>query len=286
VSEMAPDVAPGTGGDLGPQQPSPPAGESNADTTEAGPPETIPYARFKEVNDELSTLKGYAQLRDWGYDPDSLGRLAQFETAYMQDPSGVVAQLAENLDLPQEVVEALKASAEASSSDAGSSGFPGSEEDEPSDDEDDTTSPELKYLLERERKREQEERQIAESAQEQAQEQAADQLLQKVLDHWGELDEKDGVEFSQEHRLTYITAVAGAGAYNTAEEMADAARRVAMGHRESMLGGVVRSRPTTGSPLTVPGGASVAGPPTRFVDIKEATKAARAAIERGEIPGA
>jgi hypothetical protein len=287
VSNMASDAAPGTGGGQVGQQPLPPAGESNADNAATGPPETIPYARFKEVNEELSSLKGYAQLRDWGYDPDSLGRLAQFETAYMQDPAGVVAQLAENLDLPPEVMEAIKASSEDSDTPVGNSGFSGAAEGEPSETETtDTTSPELKYLLERERKREEEERRIADSAQADAEQQAADNLLQQVLSHWNKLDTQDGVNFSEEQKLTYIAAVGGAGAYNTAEEMAEASRQTAMAHREDILGGAVRSRPTTGSPLTVPGGASTASAPANFGgDIAAATKAAKAAIERGELPG-
>jgi len=283
---MAEEAVPGTG--MGPtdQQPSPPAGESNTDTTATGPPETIPYARFKEVNDELTSLRGYAQLRDWGYDPDSLGRLAQFETAYMQDPAGVVAQLAENLDLPPEVLDALKAGAstEASSTPAGSS-EPSAAQGEPSDDGQSTSSPDLKYLLERERKREEQERLFDQTAREEMEKEAADELLGKVLGHWNTLDTQDGIEFAEDQKLTYIAAVGGAGAFTTAEEMAEAARQAAMSHRESMLGGAVRSRPT-GLPLTVPGSASTASPPVSFGgDIKEATKAARAAIERGEIPG-
>src|SRR6266567_3287770 len=97
--------APGTGETPAAAQ-TPSAETLNAETS-GGPPETIPYARFKEVNDQLQTLKGYDQLREWGYEPDSLARLAQFEAAWLSDPMGTWQAMADNLDLPQEVKDAL-----------------------------------------------------------------------------------------------------------------------------------------------------------------------------------
>src|SRR4249919_2010217 len=101
------DRAPGTGGASG-QAPPPPAGESNTDTGGATP-ETIPYARFKEVNDRYQQLKDFEQLTEYGYDPDSLGRLAAFEAQYLHDPVGTWAALADNLDLPDDLAAAVKA---------------------------------------------------------------------------------------------------------------------------------------------------------------------------------
>lgn len=283
------DAVPGTGGEQSGQQPQPPAGESNADTEATGPPEAIPYARFKEVNDELGSLRGYGQLRDWGYDPDSLGRLAQFEAAYIQDPTGVWLQLADNLDLPQEVVDALAKvpGVDASSDDLGLGEPSGSAQGEPSADGTSSRSPELEYLIERERTRERVEREYADQQTELAEQQAADGMLQEVLGHWKQLDTADGLETPEEVMLTYITAHGGRGGYSTPQGLAEAARQSALGYRETVLGGAVRSRQSTGSPLTVPGSASAASPAQEFGgDIKAATRAARAAIERGDLPGA
>src|SRR5262245_59020122 len=69
---------------------SPSAGTSNTDMGQQGrTPESIPYARFKEVNDRLSGLRGYEELQQYGYDADSLRRLASFEQQWQADPVGV-----------------------------------------------------------------------------------------------------------------------------------------------------------------------------------------------------
>src|SRR3954465_12667336 len=78
------DVVPGNEG-RSPTPAAPPAGESNADTQpDAGHTDTIPYARFKEVNDRLAELRPFEELTTYGCDADSLRRLAAFETGYMQ----------------------------------------------------------------------------------------------------------------------------------------------------------------------------------------------------------
>src|SRR5829696_867956 len=104
---LAADAVPGSGGSQTEPAP-PPAGESNADTGAGGGlPDTVPYARFKEVNDQYSELKGYKTLAEYGYDPDSLGRLAAFESSYLQDPINTWKAMADNLDLPEELKAAL-----------------------------------------------------------------------------------------------------------------------------------------------------------------------------------
>src|SRR5215831_20921657 len=86
----------------------PPAGAINTDTAQGqGPPESIPYARFKEVNDRLAGLRGYEELAQYGYDADSLRRLASFEQQYQADPIGVWRSIGANLDLPPEVLEVV-----------------------------------------------------------------------------------------------------------------------------------------------------------------------------------
>src|SRR5262245_30066812 len=92
----------------------PPAGAINTDTAQGqGPPESIPYARFKEVNDRLAGLRGYEDLAQYGYDADSLRRLASFEQQYQADPIGVWRSMATNLDLPPDVLEAINRFADA-----------------------------------------------------------------------------------------------------------------------------------------------------------------------------
>src|SRR5437868_1504666 len=78
--------APAAGTEETPPATAPPAAEPTTPDREGGPPETIPYARFKEVNDQLAELKGYSQFSELGYDPDSLGRLVSLESAFAEDP--------------------------------------------------------------------------------------------------------------------------------------------------------------------------------------------------------
>src|SRR5262252_7575832 len=91
----------------------PSAGTSNTEAAQGGPPESIPYARFKEVNDRLAGLRGYEDLAQYGYDADSLRRLASFEQQYQADPIGVWRSMATNLDLPPDVLEAINRFADA-----------------------------------------------------------------------------------------------------------------------------------------------------------------------------
>src|SRR5215472_970008 len=117
-------AVPGSGG-APPPESTPPAGASNTDTVDSGgPPDTIPYARFKEVNDQLSQLRGYEQLRDFGYDPDSLGRLAAFEAQWLQDPYGTWKTLGDNLDLPQDLKERIEAHLNAQTESGSAEGEP------------------------------------------------------------------------------------------------------------------------------------------------------------------
>src|SRR4051794_14505307 len=81
-------ASPGNAGEPPITEP-PTAGSSNTDTGSGnGAPDTIPYARFKEVNDRYAELKPFEELTSFGYDADSLRRLAAFEAGYLQDPYG------------------------------------------------------------------------------------------------------------------------------------------------------------------------------------------------------
>jgi hypothetical protein len=262
------DRAPGTGGDSGRQSP-PPAGESNTDTGGA-PPETIPYARFKEVNDRYQSLKDFEQLTEYGYDPDSLGRLAAFEAQYLHDPVGTWAALADNLDLPDDLAAAVKAHVSNSPSVVPAQGEP------PAGNRSTPDYPEeVKNALEYVGQLKQRE----ESAKE-------DELLASTLSYWDKLDEEDSIKKTPESmQLAIISAISNSGVvFPTTEKLVEAARAQVLEYRDDVLGSAVRTG-RGGSPLSVPGGRPAPAGPVDFgMDIKAATKDAAAAIERGELP--
>src|SRR5215469_14378814 len=81
----------------------------NTDTGRGGPPETIPYSRFQEVNSRYQDLKQYETLEQYGIEPDSAVRLANFEAAYVQDPKGIINTLIEGQqDLSDETKAAMR----------------------------------------------------------------------------------------------------------------------------------------------------------------------------------
>jgi hypothetical protein len=85
-------------------------------------------------------------------------------------------------------------------------------------------------------------------------------------------------------KLSLIATHASSGRFNTPEELARAARSEWAADREDALGSIVVPGSRTG-PRSVPSSAAVPSPPQSFGgDIKKATAAARAAIERGELP--
>lgn len=278
------DAAPGADGAGSAAAPPPPAGASNTDTGgDRGAPDTIPYARFKEVNDSLSSLKGFEPLIEVGYDPDSLGRLAAFEQQYISDPVGVWASMMDNIELPQELKDAVTQHVEsARSGDASGAGRAGGEPSngaKPALDLPDDVKQRLEYV-DRLQAREAEAERNAQ--------------LDRVVSHWDELDKKDGITVPTEAKaleqyriLQYrqIAATLGAGEqFASVEDVVNAARQPMVDYRSSVLGGAVRTG-RTGAPLAVPGGASAPAGPVQFKNIREATKAAEEAMKRGELPG-
>jgi hypothetical protein len=272
------DAVPGTDG----RQPAPappPAGESNADTGAGeGLPDTVPYARFKEVNDQFSELKGYKTLSEYGYDPDSLGRLAAFESQYLQDPIGTWRQMADNLDLPEELKTALDQHFA-----GGTTVAPAAAEGAPPAVAPTTEQPaEMKEALEYFRQQKEREARDAEQAQ-----------LGRVLSHWDVLDEADGVTIPDDPeqkaayervRLMAISSVASSGQeFTTIEDLTAAARNTIEQFRAATLGSAVRTGRSV-PPPSLPGSASAPAPPLKFgTDIRAASRAAEAAIQRGEL---
>jgi hypothetical protein len=266
---------PGTGREQAPTPPEPPAEALTTDTQGGGEPGPVPYSRFREVNEGYQALRGYEPLMQYGYDPDSLGRLAQFEAAYVQDPHGTVAQLVDNLDLPDEaktqIREMLDAEAEEPPAGGGTPATPQSDGQEP--------PPWARELVEDFQSRKQADVQQREQA---AQQQALDQ----VLSHWDALDKKQEIKAGAKEgvKLALISSLASTGRFTSPEQLAEAARSEWVADREAGLGSVVVPGSGIG-PRSVPRSAATPAPPQQFGgDIKAATKAAMAAMERGELP--
>jgi len=269
-------VAPGTEGAVPPPEQTSSAGTSNTETSATGgAPDTIPYPRFKEVNDSYQRLKPYEELESYGYDADSLRRLAAFEVNYLNDPTGTWMAIAENLDLPQPVMDAIKQhvtdAAAAAGSDGGSAeGETPSGSQHPQVQLSDEDKQRLEYIDQiREREAE---------ATRQAQ-------LDGVMQAWSRMDEKDHIKTPDRIKLVHIAEAARSGQYTTYEDLASAARAGVLEYRSAVLGDAVQQTGRGASPPpSLPGGAPSAAPPVKFGSLREASKAAEVAISRGELP--
>jgi hypothetical protein len=254
--------------------PTPPAAEpTTPDSGDGGrTPESIPYARFKEVNDRYAALRPFEDLTSLGYDADSLRRLAEFEAAYVQDPIGTVESLARTLDLPQSVIDGIVA-ARAGSSD--STPVVEDEGDEQAPPAPPALSPEDKQRLE-----------YVDQLRQREAEATANAQLQSVISAWDDMDKADEHATPERLKLMAIAETLRnppAGVQlRTYEDVARAARSVVMEYRDEQLGAVIRTG-SRGTP-SLPGGAPAPAPPIKFSNIREATRAAQAAIERGELP--
>jgi hypothetical protein len=250
----------------------PPAGASNTDTgTQGRTPDSIPYARFKEVNDRLAGLRGYEELSQYGYDADSLRRLASFEQQYQADPIGVWRSMAVNLDLPQEVLTAINQFADAGSSVAGgqTNGPDPNTPDVPPD-----VQKRLEYVDQMMARDEQQSREAA---------------LDRVVAAWDEMDEREGIATPKRTQLTYIAALAqrqenGRTVYTTVEGLAQAARSARMEDRDYDLGALVQpGNVPRGAPPVLPGSLPTPAGPVRFNSLREASQAAEADLLAGRL---
>jgi hypothetical protein len=259
---------PGTGETPAAAAPGSSAGTQNTDTGQGTPPETIPYSRFKEVNDRLNELRPYEELAASGLEPDSLAQLAVFEASYMQDPVGVTASLVDNLDLPEDRKSAVKLLLQ------GELDHPAVAQGESSAEGEDPNNPPawakplVEDYVERHQSREA---------------QARDDVLNSIIGIWDAADKKDGIETPVETKLAYIAANAVNG--TTPEQVAQIARDAAISYREHILGGAVSEvRTPTGSPLSVPGSRVAPTPGVKITSMKQATALARQALESGQLP--
>lgn len=255
----------GTGRDPAPQTP-PAAAPSTPDREPGGgPPETIPYSRFAEVNAEKNALQQkWGVLEQYGIEPDSAVRLASFEAAYMQDPQGTISGLVDQLDLPDSQKSAVKALL---SSAAAQPETPTPEGERPA-----ALPAEVKEVVD-----------WVQAQKQREVETESQSRLDFVVNHWRSLDAKDNIQVPERQRLMYIQTAAAAGGFQTLEQLAELARGSWLEDRDANLGGVIQ-RPRTGSPLSVP---SSGVPPTQPVVPKtmaEARKLIQADIEAGRIP--
>lgn len=257
-------AVPGNAGDV------PPAAEpSTTDTgTQGGTPETIPYPRFKEVNDRYTALKPYEELAGYGYDADSLRRLAVFEQQYNSDPIGTLRNLAVNLDLPEDVLSAIDAHVAVQGATPPAQG-------EPTGD-----APQTPALSEADRRR----LDAVDSILAERDQTTREAKLDSVVAAWDALDKEAGIETSVRTKLTWISAAAGGGQkYDTVEELAKAAHTARMEERDRDLGAAVQ-RPGQGlAPPALPGSAPVPVPPVKFANLQEASAAALADINAGRL---
>lgn len=283
--------APGTGEASGEAPPDTGAGPSIPDSG-GSPPQTIPYTRFKEVNDARreieSRLEPYTELEAMGYGPEDLRRLADWETQYALDPTGTWLQHATTLDdLPQEVKDAVAKHASSGSQGTGESGPAASSGDgEPGGGAPQAESgepPEWAKPL------------IADftSRKEAEVRQANSDALDGLLSQWDDLDKADGLVDSDgksltpmESKLAHIGAAARVATSH--DELLQLARGDFLRSRESILGtqaGFVRNGDTP--PKTVPGGGTGSVPPNAPEPPKtldQARKLAEAAMSTGSLP--
>ena len=263
----------GVPGNAGAVPPS--AGTSNTDQgTQGGPPDSIPYSRFKEVNDRLSSLRGYEDLAQYGYDADSLRRLASFEQQYQADPIGVWKSMAVNLDLPKEIMDAVNAYT-----------GPDSSISPPAEGTTDNPDRSASGLSPDDRAR----LEYIDQLRAREETQAREQTLDRVLAAWDDMDRRDGVRTSKRTQLTWVAAMAGGQqnggqAYRTVEELASAARTARMEERDLDLGAAVLSgNANRGTPPALPGSLPTPAGPVKFGSLREASQAAEADILAGRL---
>lgn len=272
-----PDAVPGNVGGV-PEAPAPPsAGTQTTETAPQGEPGPIPYARFKEVNDRYAAVRGYEELSNLGYDPDSLGRLAAFEAQYIQDPKSTVASLIEGLeDLPPESRSTILMHLGV---DESGGVPPGQGAPSEGDGQQSALSPEDRELLDWARERRTTEQQESETR-------VNNERLDVVVKAWQAKDNQDQIPTPPEHRvLAFVSAAAARGGFRTLEELADNARADWLEERERVLKEAYQGSRRDGMPPpALPGSAASGAPPQRARTLSEASKLARAAMERGELP--
>lgn len=277
------DPVPGTEEPATPEV-TPPSDETlNADTR-GTTPESVPYSRFKEVNDARRSLEEavapIAELEQLGYPVAELQRLVQWETEFAQDPVQAWLSTARSIEnLPDAVKEAIAALDGAAPTTTPQSTEPPGSEPKPAEP---AEVPEwAQKIIDREAAREQQEQEAAERAQAEAAKAAGAAALESITEAWKEMDEKDGIKTPEKTMLAHI--ISASRHTETPEEALAMARADWLATREETLTSVV-SRPTLGV-RPVPGSGSghqPAQPPRPARTLKDASKLAK--VTWGEQP--
>lgn len=243
----------GTGENTGASAPDSSAGTQNTDTGQGGgTPETIPYSRFKEVNDKYSSLRPFEELQTLGYDADSLRQLAEFEAGFLADPVSTWVRIAGGIEnLPPDLKEAVQRHMGGSSS-----GDNGSSASKSQDGEDEPAS--VKELREKLNRLEETEvqRQQREASE------ASNRMLDNVLASWRAADEEAGVKSPSEDRMLTFIAAHARGATNP-QDIVERARGEYLALREEALSSAIpqpggnaaapRPVPASGAPINADG---------------------------------
>lgn len=260
--------APGTG-ETQPGANGSSAGTENADTASGRQSETIPYSRFKEVNDQLSELRPFKELVELGYDADSLRQLAEFEVNFAKNPTQEWLRIADKLqDLPPAVREAIKNELQGSQNGPAGGSTPAVQQNA-NDETTDEREARLRRLEEREAAREEASRQAQQ-----------DQLLQSVLDKWTEADKQDNLKpLSEERMLTFIMAHSGSA--KSLDELLEVARGEYLDLRNEALQSSVKRENTT--PRSVPGSGVETPAPRKPKTLADARAAIEADVKTGRL---
>ncbi len=268
-------LAPGTGEveDLSGTDPDESAGTEN--TEGQGPPETIPYSRFKEVNDRL---RGYRDLEELGYDADSLHRLVAWETEFLEDPAQFWMTLASSIDnMPDAVKEAIVAAQNGTTPSPAAPNTPEPPTAGSSSDEMPEWARELAAkvdgLVEKDTKTE------AQKAEARRQ-----SLIDKVLNEWQAIDEREEIpSLGVAAKLAIINQVAQDTNIRTIEQLVEAARAHQLEYHTAVLQ-ATRSKKPGGAPRPVPGtgaGSAPSTPPPKIRTLEDAKAAAEALVRQG-----
>jgi hypothetical protein len=230
----------------------------NTDSEDGEDPGPIPYARFKEVNDQYKELKPFAELTEYGYDADSLRQLAEFDARFQSDPVGMWLSVGDQLDLPDTVKAAIQAEATGGRSPAKPQGGP-DVPDEPLD-----RVAQLEKRLDEK-----------EAAETQAQ---WNQTLDELMTKWRKADKADELTESppDEVMLTYIEKHA-----QGAKDLDDIVVRARGAHTEyldKLMGGAIKKGGRKKAPVPS-GGSPPANQPEAPKTLAEASRLARIELE-------
>ena len=263
-----------------------PAGASNTETPAGGVPETVPYPRFKEVNDAYRPFKEMADA--YGADADSMRQLLDWDAAFAADPSNAWLQVGEAyLDqLPPPVAEAIRQVRSGNSGEGGDQGPKTGAASEVAQGDD---PPEWFKRWEKESYSK-----TAETVQQREEREAEDArqaLLDDILDQWEQQDKAEGVVWAHGDdaetqtraiRLSYIRNAAMDT--KSVEEILPQARRSALAFREGILRDAHNQGKGVVAPLAVPSGGPAPGnKPEVPKTLAAATKAAERDILAGNL---